>query len=151
MSRVRIKIPLGYRAWLFGIILLSWVTGVVFFSLNRWFEIEGEFGPEKHPAQATILKVHGASAFLMMIAYGYLLASHVPAGLKSKRQRLLGLTLVITQGFLIATAYGLYYVGGDEFHALLGYAHASVGLVFPFLLGLHLIAGARSKSRAASL
>lgn len=145
MARINLKIPWRYRTWLFAFIMLSWVTGVTFFILNRWVEIEGEFGPEKHPAQATFLKVHGASAFLMMICYGYLLATHVPAGYRSRRQRVLGLGLVAAQGFLILTAYGLYYVGGDDFHALLGYAHASVGLVFPFLLATHVIAGKSKK------
>jgi hypothetical protein len=145
MARVTLKIPLRYRTWLFAFIMVSWVTGVTFFILNRWVTIEGEFGPEKHPTQATFLKVHGASAFLMMISYGYLLATHIPAGYKSKRQRWLGLGLVAAQGFLIVTAYGLYYVGGDEFHALIGYAHASVGFIFPFLLATHVITGARKK------
>ncbi len=143
MARVTVKIPWHYRTWLFLFIALSWVTGVVFFSLNQWFEVEGEFGLEKHPAQATFLKVHGATAFLMMISYGYLLATHIPAGYKSKRQRILGLSLVASQGFLILTAYGLYYVGGEKFHALIGYAHASVGLIFPFLLATHIFTGKR--------
>jgi hypothetical protein len=145
MARVTLKIPWRYRTWLFAFILLSWITGVTFFILNRWVEIEGEFGPEKHPAQAIFLKVHGASAFLMMISYGYLLATHIPAGYKSKRQRFLGLCLVGAQGFLILTAYGLYYVGGENFHSVIGYAHASVGFIFPFLLATHVITGARKK------
>jgi hypothetical protein len=145
MARVTLKIPWQYRTWLFAFILLSWVTGVTFFILNRWVEVEGEFGLEKHPAQAIFLKAHGAAAFLMMISYGYLLATHVPAGYKSKRQRFLGLSLVAAQGFLILTAYGLYYVGGQNSHDLIGYAHASVGFIFPFLLATHVITGARKK------
>ncbi len=130
---------------MFAFIALSWVTGVTFFVLNRWVEIEGEFGPEKHPAQATFLKVHGAAAFLMMIGYGYLLATHIPAGYKSQRQRVLGLSLVAAQGFLILTAYGLYYIGGADFRALVGYAHASVGFIFPLLLAAHIVTGKTRK------
>ncbi|MGJ8675991.1 MAG: hypothetical protein ACSHX0_00595 [Akkermansiaceae bacterium] len=141
MARVTIKIPWNYRTWLFAFIAVSWLTGVTFFVLNKWFTVEGMFGPEKHPWQFIFLKVHGASAFLMMISYGYLLATHIPAGYKSKRQRALGLGLVAAQAFLIITAYGLYYVGGQKFHELLSYAHASVGLVFPFLLLMHIISG----------
>ena len=146
MARVTLKIPWRYRTLLFLAILLSWVTGVAFFSLNEWVEIEGKFGPEKHPAQAIFLKIHGASAFLMMIGYGYMLATHIPAGYRSKRQRILGLSLVAAQAFLIVTAYGLYYVGGAEFHALIGYAHAAVGFSFPFVLGVHIVTGRRHRS-----
>ena len=146
MARVTLKISWRYRACLFAFIMLSWVTGVTFFILNRWVMIEGEFGPEKHPAQANFLKVHGASAFLMMISYGYLLATHIPAGYKSKRQRIIGLSLVAAQGFLIISAYGLYYVGGDQFHELISYAHSSVGFIFPFLLATHIVSGMKKRS-----
>jgi hypothetical protein len=147
MARINLKIPWRYRGFLFGFLALSWLTGVTFFVMNRWVTFEGEFGPEKHPAQALFLKVHGAAAFAMMISYGYMLASHVPAGLRSRRQRFCGLALVAAQGFLILTAYGLYYVGGDDFHAFIGYAHASVGFVFPALLAWHVLTGIREKSR----
>jgi hypothetical protein len=146
MARTNLKIPLHYRTWLFVFILLNWVTGVTFFAMNRWLTIEGSFGPEKHPMQSTFLKVHGASAFLMMVSYGYLLATHVPAGYRSRRQRTVGLSLVAAQGFLILTAYGLYYAGGEDFHSLIGYAHAGVGFIFPFLLALHVVAG-KSRNR----
>ncbi|NJM36598.1 MAG: hypothetical protein HC845_01280 [Akkermansiaceae bacterium] len=81
----------------------------------------------------------------MMISYGYLLATHIPAGYKSKRQWVIGLSLVAAQAFLIITAYGLYYVGGEKFHELLSYAHSSVGFIFPFLLAAHIISGARKE------
>lgn len=145
MARINLKIPLRYRAWLFFFIMLSWVTGITFFAMNRWLTIEGPFGPEKHPAQAAFLKIHGATAFLMMISYGYLLATHVPAGYRSRRQRAVGLSLVVAQGFLVITAYGLYYAGGEDFHSLIAYAHAGVGLIFPFLLSLHIVTGKSGK------
>ncbi len=145
MARITLKIPWRYRACMFSLITLSWVSGVAFFVMNRWLTIEGEFGLEKHPAQATVLKLHAASAFLMMVSYGYLLATHVPAGYRSRRQRILGLGLVGAIGFLIVTAYGLYYVGGENFRSLIGYAHAAVGFVFPLLMAFHIITGKSRK------
>jgi hypothetical protein len=147
MARIHLRIPWRYRGLLFGILALSWLTGLAFFVLNRWITVEGEFGPEKHPAQAVFLKVHGAAAFAMMISYGYLLASHVPAGLRSRRQRTIGLTLVAAQGFMILSAYGLYYISGEQFREWVSYAHASVGFIFPALLAFHVISGAREKKR----
>jgi hypothetical protein len=87
----------------------------------------------------------------MMIAYGYLLATHVPAGLRSRRQRALGLALVSAQGFLIVTAYGLYYISGERFREWVSYAHALTGFLFPALLAWHIFSGARErKGRTAS-
>jgi RsiW-degrading membrane proteinase PrsW (M82 family) len=147
MARINLKIPWRYRGLLFGFIALSWLTGVTFFVMNRWITVEGEFGPEKHPAQAIFLKVHGAAAFTMMVSYGYLLATHVPAGLRSRRQRMIGLTLVAAQGFMILTAYGLYYISGEQFREWVSYAHASVGFVFPALLAWHILSGIRERMR----
>tara|TARA_R110002096_G_scaffold199271_17_gene383132 strand:- start:4557 stop:4997 length:441 start_codon:yes stop_codon:yes gene_type:complete len=144
MPRVSIRIPWSYRTFLFLFILLSWTTGIAFYILNNFIEMEGEFGPQKHPWQYPLLKIHGASAFLMMITYGYLLATHIPAGWKAKRSRKAGLLLVATQGFLIVTAYLLYYAGWEEeVRKYLVWTHASVGFTFPFLVALHIVSGRR--------
>jgi hypothetical protein len=62
----------------------------------------------RYQAEALVIQWDGAAAFIMMISYGFLLGTHVPAGLRSKRQRAVGLGLVAAQGALILTAYGLY-------------------------------------------
>lgn len=142
MNRILgLRMSLFIRVGLFAVLSTSWCTGITFFVLNRWFVVEGDFGPEKHPWQFNVLKIHGAAAFLMMIVFGCLLAAHVPAGWRTKRLRVQGITLVSAQGFLIVSAYLLYYIGGEEFRTLVGYAHASVGFVFPFLLIWHLMSG----------
>jgi hypothetical protein len=151
MARINLKIPWRFRGVLFALLALSWLTGVTFFAMNRWVAVEGDFGLEKHPAQMIFLKVHGASAFLMMISYGYMLATHVPAGYRSKRQRLLGLILVGAQGFLIISAYGLYYSGGETFRPLISYAHFSVGLIFPVLLATHIYYGRKRKRNSIAV
>lgn len=145
MAKVTIKIPWRYRLWIFVFFATSWVTGILFFCFNRWVTVEGDFGPEKHPWQNWFLKVHGGSAFMMMILYGFMLASHVPSGWKSRRQRFVGLSLVGAQGVLIVSAYFLYYSGHPEFRELIGYAHSFVGATLPLLLALHITTGRRKK------
>jgi len=111
--------------------------------------VEGEFGLQKHPWQYNVLRVHGAAAFMMMIAYGFLLGSHVPSGWKQKRQRKTGLLLVFAQGFIIVSAYILYYAG-DEFRSVVSWAHASTGFVFPLLLAMHIRSGRQYRKQQAS-
>ncbi len=149
MSRPRVRMPRAQKLTLFVVLLTSWSTGIAFFVLNRWFEVEGDFGLEKHPWQTNILKIHGGSAFLMMMAFGFLLSGHVTAGWKTKRLRIQGSTLVVAHGFLILSAYALYYAGGETFRRVVSYAHASVGVLYPCLLVWHLRAGrVRRRSRS---
>ena len=63
MAVITSRIPVFYRWFLYTITAASWLTGLMFFVLSRWFMVEGEFGPEKHPWQFPILMAHGASAF----------------------------------------------------------------------------------------
>ena len=148
MARVSSRIPSTYRRVLFAILATSWLSGIVFFVLSRWVTVEGDFGPEKHPWQFTVLKIHGAAAFSMMVTYGYLLASHVPSSWRTRRHRLLGVSLVGAQGFLIMTAYLLYYIATDELRVAVALAHAGVGFCFPFLLAGHIYSGYKLRRRA---
>ncbi len=133
-----IKISWNNRIILFLFLSISWCSGLTFFILNTWVEVEGEFGVEKHPFQYPILKTHGASAFIMMIIFGFLIAAHIPAGLKQKRNKITGIILIIINVFMIITAYLLYY-SGEEYRSLVSYAHFIVGLFFPLLLIFHLL------------
>ena len=148
MARVGSRFPKPYRWTLFAVLATSWISGIAFFIFSRWITVEGDFGPEKHPWQFTVLKIHGGAAFSMMITYGYLLASHVPAGWRTQRHRLMGLVLVGSQGFLIFTAYLLYYIAGDELRGWIALMHAGVGFCFPFLLGGHIYSSYRLRRRS---
>ncbi len=123
------------------------MTGTLWFSLHHRVRIEGDFGEQHSAWEPVLIKIHGGSAMVMMVFYGYLLASHVPTGLRSKRNRLLGLTLTYGIAFMILTAYGLYYIGGESFRSLVSWAHLAVGFCLPFVLTLHVWSGHRSASR----
>ncbi|MEO1856259.1 MAG: hypothetical protein ABGY95_02685 [Rubritalea sp.] len=144
MFRVHTKMSWGFKAILGTAILTSWTTGLGFYILNNYMEVEGDFGPEKHPFQFSFLKVHGASAFVMLVIYGYLLASHVPIGLKAKRERMLGLLLTFTQALLIFTAYYLYYGKDEDRRELMAWTHFSIGFFYPMIIVLHIFVGRRS-------
>ena len=141
MKRIALHFPRLWKAALYAVLAMSWLTGTTWFVLHQWVRIEGDFGEEHSAWEPVLIRVHGASAMLMMVFYGYLLASHVPTGLRSKRNRVLGLALVFSIGFLIFTAYGLYYLGGEQFRNVVSWAHASVGFALPFVLALHVVLG----------
>ncbi len=136
-----------YRRFLYTITALSWLTGVLFFVLSRWFMVEGEFGPEKHPWQFPTLMAHGGSAFLMMISYGALLISHVPSSWKLNRLRYLGIALISVVGLQIITAYLLYYLGNEAIREIVVWCHLAAGFSLPFVLGAHVLIGIRHRAR----
>ena len=149
--RVGSRIPMWpYRALLFAVLTTAWISGLAFFVLNNWITVEGEFGPEKHPWQFAVLRTHGAAAFLMMISFGYLLASHVPAGWRTGRVKKSGISLVASVAFMVLSAYILYYASDLDFRHYLVYAHVAVGFSLPFQVTLHIVQGKlRERSRVA--
>ncbi len=145
MNRIALHFPRWAKAILYGNILLSLLTGSTWFALHRWGQIEGEFGPEKHPLEPWLIKIHGASAFLILIGFGYLLASHVHVGWRSRRNRVLGVTLLSTICLLIFTGYLLYYASADGFREGVSWTHLLTGLSLPVTLGLHVWWGHRRR------
>jgi hypothetical protein len=136
---VKVKIPKPYRRWLYGLLALSWISGVTFFVLHTWFMVEGDYGLVKHPWQFPALQIHGAAAFFMMISFGFLLGSHVPHSWKQKPKRKLGIALVAIASFQIITAYILYYIAQDDPRLIIAYMHLAVGFMFPIILLLHVL------------
>lgn len=107
--------------------------------------VEGEFGPEKHPAQFMSLKIHGISAFAIMVLYGAFWGSHVFLGWRTKRSRNTGIGLSTVIGVQIVTAYLLYYVANDVFRAFAMWIHLGIGLSLPVWLTLHIRAAQKDK------
>ena len=148
MSRVALHFPRRAKAVLYGNIAISFATGTLWFVLHRWFSIEGEFGPEKNPLEPWLIKVHGASAFLVLIGFGYVLASHVHVGWRTRRNRVLGLALVTTFALLILTGYLLYYASGEGFREGVGWMHLALGLSLPVTLMAHIAMGKRPRPQS---
>jgi len=108
--------------------------------------VEGDFGPEKHPAQFASLQIHGISAFAIMVLYGAFWGSHVFLGWRTKRSRNTGIGLTTVMGLQIITAYLLYYVANDLFRVIAMWMHLSIGLSLPVWLTFHIKAAQKSKN-----
>jgi hypothetical protein len=87
----------------------SWITGTVWFALHRWVRVASEFGDEHSGWEPGPLKIHGGLAMMAMIFFGYLLATHITVGWRSRRNRIVGLTLVSVIFFQIFTGYGTLF------------------------------------------
>jgi heme A synthase len=138
MKLISLRIPILYRRFFYGFLALSLCTGVIFFALNRWVEIEGEFGPQKHPLQAVFIRIHGAAAFLMLMSFGTLLAAHIPYGWKSTRSRKSGIVIFSLVFLQILLGYLLYYLANESIREYTGYVHIIFGLIIPLALYVHI-------------
>lgn len=144
------RFPILYRRILYSLVLLSWCSGIAFFIFSRYVLIEGEFGPEKHPWQFPLLKVHGAAAFIMMLSLGAVITSHVPAGWRTGRHKIFGSILLGSIVFMVLSAWALYYLSSDANRELIGNIHAAVGVFLPFTVLWHVLQGIWSKRQRAS-
>jgi peptidoglycan/LPS O-acetylase OafA/YrhL len=87
-----------------------------------------------------LLKIHGGAAMAALLVLGAL-GTHVKRGWNAGKNRLTGALLIAVNAFLIASGYGLYYIGGEELREWLSRWHAWIGLGTFVLLPAHVIAG----------
>jgi hypothetical protein len=109
--------------------------------------VEGDFGPESHFLQYPMLQLHGFSAFLMLMALGTIFTSHIPKTWYQRRAKKSGIALMTFVIFSMLSAYSLYYLVGEDWHALLGNSHAVVGLLLPTLLFFHITTARKSNKK----
>lgn len=142
------RLPTLLRRMLYAVLLGSWLSGTAFFVLSRFVEIEGEFGPEKHPLQSPILAAHGAFAFLMLLAIGSLWSNHVPVGWRSGRSRRVGTMLIVATSLLAISGWVLYYAASETLRPLIGNVHFAIGLILPLIVAAHVLLGRRAPRNA---
>lgn len=117
----------------------AWLSGSGFYILKTFFMQEGEFGPESHPLQYLFLQAHGASSFVMMLMYGFMLGSHIKFAWKKKPIASLDIILMCIPALLMITGYLLYYIAGEYSREIVGLIHLGLGLILPFMLIAHII------------
>jgi len=147
MSRNRFKLGLGQRRWLHGTFAVLFLTGVVWWALHRWGDVETEFGPTPHPLNPWLLRVHGAAAMVALVVLGTLLSRHVRNAWRAGKNRLTGVGMLGFCGGLVVSGYALYYVGSEAGRALASWVHLVLGLVFPVVLVVHIWRGRVARNR----
>lgn len=138
MSNISRKITKKYRYLLYLALSLSVISGSGFWLLRNFGMTEGDFGPESHFLQYPFLQIHGFAAFVMLMALGAIFTSHIPKTWYQKIAKKSGIGMIVLTTFSILSAYSLYYLVGEDWHTLLGNAHAVVGLSLPAFLILHI-------------
>ncbi len=148
MRLIDLRLRTSVRRTLYAVLAMSWTTGLVFYALRRWFQIDGDFGLETHPWQQPVLQIHGAAAFTMLMLIGAMLLNHVPAGWRSGRSRVHGIVLASSMSLMVISAWCLYYLGAEDVRVWIGNVHLLVGMTLPIQIGLHVWLGRRARARS---
>jgi len=148
MPRNRFTLGRGQRRWLHGSFAVLFLTGVVWWGLHRWGEVETEFGPQPHPLNPWLLRVHGAAAMVALVVFGTLLGGHVRNAWRAGRNRTTGAGMVAFCAVLAVSGYALYYAGSEGFRAAASLAHLGFGLALPVVLVVHIRSGRRARGGA---
>ena len=144
MSNISRKIAKKYRYIFYFNLAVSALSGATFWLLREFAMVEGDFGPESHFLQYPTLQLHGFAAFVMLMALGAIFTSHIPKTWYKGQAKKSGLTMLCFIVFSLLSAYSLYYLVTEDWHVLLGNAHAIVGICLPALLYFHIRTGRKS-------
>ncbi|HCO43000.1 hypothetical protein [Immundisolibacter sp.] len=127
--------------------LLLLLTGIAWLVLHTWVRVEGAFGPQHHPAEIWLMRLHGLLAVPTLTGLGALLARHVWPAWRPRQRRTSGLLVLIACALLALGGWGLYYAADETLRQWLSVSHWLMGLALPALLLGH-VAGARRERRA---
>lgn len=129
------------RRSIYALTILMFTSGVLWFGLDRYGQIEGEFGPSKHPWQRPALVTHGVFATAYLLALGGVLTRHVRRGWALRSQRAQASALLVIQAILVLTAPALYYLSHEELRSVISNMHMLAGTLLGIALPAHLWLG----------
>ena len=84
------------------------------------------------------LSLHGMSASVAALLFGWVLAGHIRVGWQSRRNRVSGVANAVGLALLIVSSWALYY-GSEDMRDTAVWAHESMGLLWIVVLGWHLV------------
>ena len=97
---------------------------------------------------ANLLMVHGGAAMVTLMLFGAMVPIHLLRAWRAKRNRWTGSVMAVLNAILIVTAFGLYYLGGEEVRPWMSNIHLGAGFSLPLLLFIHILRGRRARPRA---
>jgi hypothetical protein len=135
------------RRSLYSVLALMFITGVVWLAAD-WQKSSPQ-GDIWQAIASWLLMLHGGGAMASLLFIGALVPLHMHRGWRAKRNRISGAVMVLENAVLIATSFGLYYVGSDVIRPWMSDIHIGAGFCLPLLLALHILLGRRTARQRA--
>ena len=143
-----VKLSIRHEHWTYWILALVFLSGVAWIALHYGPADNGPDGAWR-PAEVWALRLHGAAAMAALIAFGSLLAQHVPSAWRLRRNLASGIAMLACVAALTLTGWLLYYASGEATRAWSSYLHMVLGVAGPLGLLWHL-AYQRRQARSAT-
>lgn len=144
MRRDPLRFSRRLRWWFYSVFAALFISGAAWLAIlltQRSSDAESSI----HPAQPTLMKLHGAAAMAALFLLGVLLPLHIRRGWKAGRNRSTGSVLIALCALLIVSGYALYYVGDEHTRHLSAVIHDALGVIFPASLAWHIVIGRKSR------
>lgn len=138
----RIRVKRLQRSFLYGVVVLLFVSGTVWAYWNYLIPQPRDF---ELSAKTWAMKVHGGAAMAILVLVGMLLSTHVRFAWRARRNRGNGSLFLGAFALLTLTGYGLYYSGGEKLRAWTSWIHLAAGLALPLFLVLHIWLGKKTR------
>lgn len=103
------------------------------------------------PYESWSMKVHGATTMLWLLLLGSVLHEHARRAWQLGRNRGSGALLATSMAFLIVSAWGLYYLGDENWRRIDAILHWGMGLTALPLIYLHQWLGRRRPMRRGDI
>ncbi len=88
-----------------------------------------------------LLMVHGGAAMVALMLLAAFCPLQIGRAWRAKKNRATGIVMVAFNAVLIATAFGLYYLGSEILRPWASNIHIALGLALPLLLLTHVRTG----------
>jgi small-conductance mechanosensitive channel len=121
----------AFRFALYGIFALLFVSGAAWIYADQ------------------MKSMHGGAAMITLMLLGALGPMHVQRAWRAKKNRATGVVSIAMYGLLIATAFGLYYMGSEALRPWLSTIHIAFGLAVPAVITAHIMVGRASVATVA--
>jgi cation transport ATPase len=136
------RIKPGFRFTIYGAFAVLFTTGAVWLLADQLKDsADGEIWQQ---ISAYLLTVHGGAAMAMLMCFGALVPTHISRAWRVKQNRVTGTASLVLNGLLVATAFGLYYLGSDTVRPWISDVHIAFGLGVPALIFVHIFVGRRA-------
>lgn len=116
------------RFWIYSIVGLLWLTGILWFLLDQFCAKRAEFGVTPHPLEAPLLLSHGVLAILSMYLFGWIVARHVSRWWAARRRRWSGGVLTGFLTVLSVSGFALFFLVDDASQHVAAIIHDVLGL-----------------------
>jgi small-conductance mechanosensitive channel len=138
----------AFRFALYGIFALLFASGALWIYADQMKnnEMDTEMWQQ---AAAFLLSLHGGAAMVTLLLLGALGPMHVQRAWRAKKNRATGVASIAMYGLLIATAFGLYYVGSEALRPWISTIHIAFGLAVPAVITAHIMVGRASVAATA--